>query len=62
MDNAPVGGLFTMADIVVTGATLAGGSEGIHRIANAFTGFMDGLSSRADQVQRQAKADTKTTS
>ncbi len=58
-DNASVGTIFTVADILVTGAVLAGGSEGIHRIANAFSGFMDGLSARSDQVQRNANNDVK---
>lgn len=58
-ENAPVGTLFNVADIVVTGAMLAGGSEGIHRMANAFTSFMDALSARGDQAQRNAQPDTK---
>lgn len=55
--NSSDGIFFTIADIVVTGAMLAGGSEGIHRMANAFNGFMDGLSARTDQVQRNARKD-----
>jgi hypothetical protein len=51
-DNTTTTGWFTFADIIVTSAMLAGGSEGIHRIANAFTSFMDNLSSRADQDQK----------
>jgi hypothetical protein len=61
-DTAPTGKLLSAADIVVTGAMLAGGSEGIHRMANAFTSFMDGLSARGDQVQRKANEDKKTNS
>jgi len=62
MDATPTGNLFTAADIVVTGAMLAGGSEGIHRIANAFTSFMDGVSARGDQAQRKANEDKKVNS
>jgi hypothetical protein len=51
-DGASTSGWFNFVDIVVTSAMLAGGSEGIHRIANAFTSFMDNLSSRADQDQK----------
>jgi len=58
-DSAPTGTLFTVADIVVTGAMLAGGSEGIHRMANAFTSFMDSLSSRADASQKKAEDSMK---
>jgi archaellum biogenesis protein FlaJ (TadC family) len=58
-DSAPTGTLFTVADIVVTGAMLAGGSEGIHRMANAFTSFMDSLSSRADASQKRAEDSMK---
>ncbi len=61
VDNGCYVPLFTVADIVITGAMLAGGSEGIHRMANAFTSFMDGISARADQVQRNADKDKKTT-
>ncbi len=39
---------FVLVDIIVTSLLLAGGSEGIHRIANVFTSFMDGASSRID--------------
>jgi hypothetical protein len=53
-DPGTAGPLFTVADILITGAMLAGGSEGIHRMANAFTGLMDGISARADQAQRNA--------
>jgi hypothetical protein len=59
LDATPTGNLFTVADIVVTGAMLAGGSEGIHRMANAFTSFMDGVSARGDQAQRKANEDTR---
>jgi hypothetical protein len=62
LDATPTGNLFTVADIVVTGAMLAGGTEGIHRMANAFTSFMDGVSARGDQAQRKANEDTKVNS
>jgi hypothetical protein len=62
LDATPTGNLFTAADIVVTGAMLAGGSEGIHRMANAFTSFMDGVSARGDQAQRKANEDKRVNS
>lgn len=62
LDATPTGNLFTAADIVVTGAMLAGGSEGVHRMANAFTSFMDGVSARGDQAQRKANEDTRVNS
>ena len=62
LDATPAGNLFAAADILVTGAMLAGGSEGIHRLANAFTSFMDGVSARGDQAQRKANEDTKVSS
>jgi len=43
-DNSATGRTFNFVDIVVTGAMLAGGSEGIHRLANVFTDFTDTLS------------------
>jgi len=46
--------LFTVADILVTGGMIAGGSEGIHRMANVFTSFMDSLSARTDQTQKKS--------
>lgn len=52
VDGTTTSGWFNFVDIIVTSAMLAGGSEGIHRIANAFTSFMDNLSSRADQDQK----------
>lgn len=51
----PLSRVFTLADIVVTGAMLAGGSEGIHRIANVFTSFMDTTSDRIDQKKLPQK-------
>ena len=55
-DNATPTGWFNFGDIIITSAMLAGGSEGIHRIANAFTSTMDNLSDRADQdVKKRAK-------
>jgi hypothetical protein len=61
-DSTPTGTLFTVADIVVTGAMLAGGSEGIHRMVNAFTSFMDSLSTQADASQKRAADAMKKTS
>lgn len=44
----------TIPSIKIVLTLLAGGSEGIHRMANAFTEFMDSPSARADQAQRNA--------
>jgi hypothetical protein len=46
-----LGALFYLADLIVTSAILAGGSEGIHHMTEAFTSVMDNLSARADQGQ-----------
>lgn len=55
-DNSAPSGLFRAVDVLVTGAMLAGGSEGIHRMANGFISFMDNLSTRADQGKPPAPA------
>jgi hypothetical protein len=52
-------GSFVLADIIVTSLLLAGGSEGIHRIANVFTSFMDGASSRIDANTSAQQAASK---
>lgn len=39
--------LFSAADILVTGAVLAGGSDGVHKMANVFSNFMDALATKA---------------
>ena len=45
---APVGDpLFTVVDVLVTGAMLAGGSEGIHQMVNVFSNFMTSLAAKA---------------
>ena len=44
---APAGAtLFTAVDTVITGAVLAGGSEGIHQMVNVFSDFMTALSAK----------------
>lgn len=53
-ESAAPSSVFSAIDILITGAMLAGGSEGIHRMANVFTSFMDSLSARADQSQRKS--------
>ena len=35
------GGIFHLVDVLVTGGLLAGGSEGIHKVAQVFTNFME---------------------
>jgi hypothetical protein len=51
---------FVLADILITGLLLAGGSEGVHRLLNVYTSFSDGLSTKldanADQAVRSAAA------
>ncbi len=49
------GPLFKILDVFITGGMIAGGSEGIHRMANAFTSTMDSLSTRADQAAQKKK-------
>jgi hypothetical protein len=39
--------LFSTADIVITGAVLAGGSDAIHQMVNVFTNFMDSAAEKA---------------
>jgi hypothetical protein len=46
--GSPTGRVFAVADIVVTAALLAGGSEGVHRLANVYTSFTDTASSQLD--------------
>jgi hypothetical protein len=41
--------LFPTVDILVTGAVLAGGSEGVHQMVNVFSNFMESL---ADHVKK----------
>ncbi len=48
------GRVFTVADILVTGAVIAGGSKGIHQLANAYTGFMDALNARTAKAAADA--------
>jgi hypothetical protein len=47
-DGYATGRLFTVVDLAVTSAMLAGGSEGIHRLANVYTSFADSASSQYD--------------
>jgi len=48
-ETIATGRWFALADIAVTSAMLAGGSEGIHRMVNVATSFADGLSTQLDQ-------------
>jgi hypothetical protein len=47
-DGTITGRLFAIADIIVTSSLLAGGSEGVHRLANVYTSFTDSASSQLD--------------
>ncbi len=44
LEGAPSGGSFTLVDILVTGAVIAGGSDGIHQMVTAATDFFNLLS------------------
>lgn len=49
VDAVPAGNwLFSTVDVLVTGAVLAGGSEGVHQMVNVFSNF---LASLADRVK-----------
>jgi hypothetical protein len=48
----PAGRLFTIVDIILTGAMLAGGSEGVHRLANIVSSGADTLSTRIDNAAK----------
>ena len=52
-ETVATGRWFALADIAVTSAMLAGGSEGIHRLANVVTSFADGLSTQLDQKNKK---------
>jgi len=54
-DSANPGKHFALFDIVITSLLLAGGSAGIHQLANVYNSFMDGASSNLDA---QAAANT----
>jgi len=43
--------LFNVLDVLLTGAILAGGADGLHRIATVFTGYMD-LTARSLDAKR----------
>ena len=42
---------FQLTDVLLTGGLIAGGAEGIHRMANVFNDFMD---STADRAKRES--------
>jgi len=48
LQNAPTSGLFTLVDVVVTGAVLAGGSDGIHQMISAAVDFFNMLSKQSN--------------
>jgi hypothetical protein len=54
----PTGRWFAVVDILVTGAVVAGGSDGIHQMANVFGSFMDAVNARSDKATAQAKAES----
>ena len=48
VDTVPAGNwLFSTVDVLVTGAVLAGGSEGVHQMVNVFSNFLASLADRA---------------
>lgn len=49
-DLSPIQSLFFIwTDVLLTGGVIAGGSEGIHKIANVYGNFMDSTSNRLEQ-------------
>jgi hypothetical protein len=46
--GSPVSGYFLFTDIIITAAVLSGGSDGIHRLINVYTSFVDGASKSLD--------------
>lgn len=47
VSNVPVSNwLFPSADVIVTGAVLAGGSEGIHQMTNVLSNFLESLKNK----------------
>ncbi|HXR46692.1 MAG TPA: hypothetical protein VN784_04565 [Candidatus Limnocylindrales bacterium] len=48
-DAAAPTGLFVFVDILTTGLVIAGGSEGIHQMANVFSSFMESLTAQAQK-------------
>lgn len=55
-DGVAATDLFTLADVAVTSALLAGGSEGIHRIANVYNSFLDAQATKNEQTTQKAGA------
>lgn len=51
-DSTGTSDLFTLADVAITSALLAGGSEGIHRIANVYNSFMDAQATKNEHTQK----------
>jgi hypothetical protein len=48
VNTVPIGNwLFPTVDVLVTGAVLAGGSEGVHQMVNVFSNFMESLADHA---------------
>jgi hypothetical protein len=45
--SAGQGAAFRLVDVVLTGGVIAGGSEGVHRIATVFDNFMNATAKRA---------------
>lgn len=43
--------LFHLADVCLTGGLLAGGSEGIHKVTQVYTNYMDASAERAKRAQ-----------
>jgi len=47
-------GAFTVFDVILTAALLAGGADGLHAPINAFTSFFDGVASNNVQSKNPA--------
>jgi hypothetical protein len=56
LGSAPVSGWFSLVDILVTGAVIAGGSDGIHQMVTAVLDFFNMLSSTSAKKTADANA------
>lgn len=52
--------LFHVADVLLTGGLISGGSEGIHKLTQVFTDFMEASSARLKAQKLEAETPTDT--
>jgi hypothetical protein len=48
---------FNVTDVLLTGASLGGGADGLHKMVNVFTTFMDATSNRARRGRRSTDSE-----